>query len=49
MNIKSVLLVHIAGKLPDTVIATMEEQLSGACTVEMAAFDEFSTLLTNKN
>ncbi|MGG2015580.1 arsenical pump-driving ATPase [Bacillus sp. S10(2024)] len=36
------------GKLPDTVIATMEEQLSGACTVEIAAFDEFSTLLTNK-
>lgn len=36
------------GKLPDTVITTMEEQLSGACTVEMAAFDEFSTLLTNK-
>ncbi|WP_243526771.1 arsenical pump-driving ATPase [Bacillus pseudomycoides] len=35
-------------KLPDTVIATMEEQLSGACTVEIAAFDEFSTLLTNK-
>lgn len=36
------------GKLPDAVIVTMEEQLSGACTVEMAAFDEFSTLLTNK-
>ncbi|WP_342376825.1 arsenical pump-driving ATPase [Bacillus thuringiensis] len=36
------------GKLPEAVIATMEEQLSGACTVEMAAFDEFSTLLTNK-
>ncbi|KAB2393809.1 arsenical pump-driving ATPase [Bacillus cereus] len=36
------------GKLPDAVIATMEEQLSGACTVEMATFDEFSTLLTNK-
>ncbi|MDZ5610697.1 arsenical pump-driving ATPase [Bacillus pseudomycoides] len=36
------------GKLPDTVIAKMEEQLSGACTVEIAAFDEFSTLLTNK-
>jgi len=36
------------GKLPDAVIAPMEEQLSGACTVEMAAFDEFSTLLTNK-
>lgn len=25
----------------------MEEQLSGACTVEIAAFDEFTTLLTN--
>ncbi|KLA27054.1 arsenical pump-driving ATPase [Bacillus cereus] len=36
------------GKLPHAVIATMEEQLSGACTVEMAAFDEFSALLTNK-
>ncbi|OIB00876.1 arsenical pump-driving ATPase [Paenibacillus sp. LC231] len=36
------------GKLPDTVIATMEEQLSGACTVEIAAFNEFSTLLTNQ-
>ncbi|WP_410512292.1 arsenical pump-driving ATPase [Paenibacillus sp. BR2-3] len=35
------------GVLPDTVIATMEEQLSGACTVEIAAFDEFTTLLTN--
>lgn len=35
------------GKLPDSVIATMEEQLSGACTVEIAAFDEFTTLLTN--
>lgn len=33
------------GKLPDTVVATMEEQLSGACTVEIAAFDEFTRLL----
>ncbi|HGE5781864.1 TPA: arsenical pump-driving ATPase [Bacillus pseudomycoides] len=37
------------GKFPDSVITTMEEQLSGACTVEIAAFDEFSTLLTNKS
>lgn len=37
------------GKLPDSVVATMEEQLSGACTVEIAAFDEFSNLLTNVN
>lgn len=36
------------GRLPEAVIATMEEQLSGACTVEIAAFDEFSTLLTNR-
>ncbi|MBO1512839.1 arsenical pump-driving ATPase [Metabacillus bambusae] len=35
------------GKLPESVIATMEEQLSGACTVEIAAFDEFTSLLTD--
>lgn len=35
-------------KLPEAVINQMEEQLSGACTVEIAAFDEFSSLLTNK-
>lgn len=36
------------GVLPEAVIQTMEEQLSGACTVEIAAFDEFTSLLTNK-
>ncbi|MCG1022385.1 arsenical pump-driving ATPase [Sutcliffiella horikoshii] len=36
------------GKLPESVLLTMEEQLSGACTVEIAAFDQFSTLLTKK-
>ncbi|MBT2684082.1 arsenical pump-driving ATPase [Bacillus sp. ISL-37] len=35
--------------LPESVVATMEEQLSGACTVEIAAFDEFSNLLTNQD
>ncbi|CAM5235395.1 Arsenical pump-driving ATPase OS=Lysinibacillus sphaericus OX=1421 GN=LS41612_12175 PE=3 SV=1 [Lysinibacillus sphaericus] len=35
------------GKLPDVVIQNMEEQLSGACTVEIAAFNEFATLLTD--
>lgn len=35
------------GKLPEAVIANMEEQLSGACTVEIAAFDEFTNLLAN--
>jgi arsenite/tail-anchored protein-transporting ATPase len=33
------------GVLPDAAVASMEEQLSGACTVEIAAFDEFSKLL----
>jgi arsenite-transporting ATPase len=33
------------GVLPDAAIASMEEQLSGACTVEIAAFDEFTKLL----
>lgn len=36
------------GVLPDSVVATMEEQLSGACTVEIATFDEFSGLLSNQ-
>lgn len=31
--------------LPAAVIASMEEQLSGACTVEIAAFDQFTKLL----
>lgn len=35
------------GVLPDSVVATMEEQLSGACTVEIAAFDEFTSLLAD--
>ena len=33
------------GVLPDAAVHSMEEQLSGACTVEIAAFDEFSKLL----
>lgn len=37
------------GLLPDSVVATMEEQLSGACTVEIAAFDEFASLLTDSS
>jgi len=32
------------GILPAAAIAGMEEQFSGACTVEIAAFDEFSKL-----
>ncbi len=33
------------GILPPAAITSMEEQFSGACTVEIAAFDEFSKLL----
>ncbi|MFI8684878.1 arsenical pump-driving ATPase [Rossellomorea sp. NPDC077527] len=35
------------GVFPESVVSTMEEQLSGACTVEIAAFDEFSGHLSN--
>ena len=35
------------GVLPDSAVARVEEQLSGACTVEIAAFDEFTALLTD--
>lgn len=35
------------GKLPGTVLANMEEQLSGSCTVEIAAFNEFSNFITD--
>jgi arsenite/tail-anchored protein-transporting ATPase len=34
------------GVLPQSAIANMEEQLSGACTVEIAAFNEFTAILT---
>ncbi len=37
------------GVLPDSALASMEEQLSGACTVEIAAFNEFTTILTNES
>ncbi len=35
------------GKLPDAVIENMAEQLSGSCTVEIAAFNEFSNYITD--
>jgi len=36
------------GKLPDAAITSMEEQLSGSCTVEIAAFNEFSRFITDE-
>ncbi|WP_077610839.1 arsenical pump-driving ATPase [Clostridium sp. Marseille-P2415] len=35
------------GKLPESVLTSMEEQLSGSCTVEIAAFNEFSNFITD--
>jgi len=37
----------VRGVLPETVVKGIEEQLSGACTTEIAAFDEFTGLLTD--
>jgi len=37
----------VRGLLPDDVVKGIEEQLSGACTTEIAAFDEFTALLTD--
>jgi len=35
------------GVLPEAALKSMEEQFSGSCTLEIAAFDEFSRLLGN--
>ncbi len=37
------------GKLPEVVLKNMEEQLSGSCTVEIAAFNEFSHFITDES
>lgn len=37
------------GKLPESVIINMEEQLSGSCTIEIAAFNEFSDFITDES
>ena len=37
----------VRGTLPEAVVKGIEEQLSGACTTEIAAFDEFTALLTD--
>jgi len=38
----------VRGVLPEGVVKGIEEQLSGACTTEIAAFDEFTALLTDE-
>jgi len=46
-NYKESVVAPFRGKLPDSVIESMEEQLSGSCTIEIAAFNEFSNFITN--
>lgn len=36
------------GILPDAAIANMEEQLSGSCTIEIAAFNAFANFITDE-
>lgn len=39
----------IRDTLPEKALASIREQLSGACTTEIAAFDEFTALLTDND
>lgn len=38
----------VRGLLPDREVSVIEEQLSGACTTEIASFNEFTGLLTDE-
>lgn len=38
----------VRGVLPERTVHRMEEELSGACTTEIASFDEFTALLTDE-
>ncbi|MCL5285142.1 MAG: arsenical pump-driving ATPase [Nitrospirae bacterium] len=38
----------VRGKLPESVVNRISEQLSGACTTEIAAFDSFTELLVRE-
>jgi arsenite-transporting ATPase len=46
-NYRESVIAPFRGKLPESVINNMEEQLSGSCTVEIAAFNEFSDFITD--
>lgn len=39
----------VRGVLPEAAVRSIEEQLSGACTIEIAAFDKFTALLADDN
>jgi len=44
---RSRVLGPVRGELPEEEFQRLEEQLSGACTTEIASFDEFTQLLTD--
>lgn len=46
---KETVVAPYRGILPESAIINMEEQLSGSCTVEVAAFNEFTNLLSNED
>ena len=46
---KEAVVAPYRGILPESAIVNMEEQLSGSCTVEVAAFNEFTNLLSNED
>src|SRR5699024_12559824 len=37
------------GKLPDAVLSTIDEQLSGASTVEITSFEQFAHMLCDED
>ena len=39
----------LRGLLPDETLASMEEELSGGCTIEVATFNVFSRIIGDKN
>lgn len=41
-------IANFRGLLPEAALNNMKEQLSGSCTVEVAAFNEFSNFITDK-
>jgi arsenite-transporting ATPase len=47
-NYRETIVGPARGVLPDSLVASMEEQLSGACTLEIAAFDLFAGLIAGE-
>lgn len=46
---KESIIAPLRGSLPNEILENMSEQLSGSCTVEIAAFNEFANFITDDN